>query len=722
MTVAIPFSAQPDQVLEAFRRIQEEARKTNRELRNLGDIDFPGLEDARQKLADLQPGFEQLFSKIMRSEAAGALRSGNNNGVYDKDIVSWLGNVSKQFPDQKDLVRHLKAVIEQAGRVSQYIPGTSPIAPHNPSSPLPNPSSPLAPPSMPLPLVSPLPGGRVFPNFPFHPMNMGGGLPNFPMWGGTLGGGGLPNFPYHPMNLGGGGGMIAPPLPHIPGEATPGGGFGMGGMLPMMRGMLPLLGIGASIGFAGKKIGDATDEAVEMSALRRSVNGTAVEFEDFRSIIRKAGDGMALATNEVLEMARAYAQASGAVGADEVASGAGAGMRLARERGLDPSIGVGMMGRATWLGLGKNEDASFRKLAEIMAGSGLGRRQSEAAEALLRFVDRSNLHQVDGGNAEGFKEKYLALVTSGHTGMRANAENILGGFDSAVRQGGLAGDAGKNLMWNVFAKHGITSPFQMEAYQEKGFTSLLPDGTMIGSALADEIKNRGGDKWAMNSRLKGFFGGSTEVTGKALEAMERFKFDPAKVNAEIKKIEAEHMKSDPGYQAAQSKAELERALTEALQGLVEPISDLKTAITDLTNGVNWIKDRWPTWGSNAGKQEGELSASAGFVNSMLGIDPSRYKGTPEFAKVQSMKNRMQGFDMQVDRFAVQYGVQYKCAPSSNPKVQNFDVTAGKEGNIAQFAQAIDQFSKAIGLGFNVRVQLDKHGNAIVPKPSNSPGR
>lgn len=632
MSVSIPFSAQPDQVLEAFRRIQEEARKTGRELKNLGDVNFPGLEDAKRILEETNLGMTQMLSPAVRSRAAETLRAGVKAGLYQPDIVSVLSNAQRQIPDPRAMNNHLQALLQQSGNIAA----------------------------------------------------MGGG-----------GDGGVPSG---------------------------GGGFGMAGMLPMARAMLPILGVGASIGFAGKKIGDATDEAVEMSALRRSVNSTAVEFEDFRDIIRKAGDGMALNTREVLEMARAYAQASGAVGADAVASGAGAGMRLARERGLDPSIGVGMMGRATWLGLGKNEDASFRKLAEIMAGSGLGRKQSEAAEALLRFVDRSNLHQVDGGNAEGFKEKYLALVTSGHTGMRANAENILGGFDSAVRQGGLAGDAGKNLMWNVFAKHGITSPFQMEAYQEKGFTGLLPDGTMIGSALADEIKSRGGDKWAMNSRLKGFFGGSTEVTGKALEAMARYKSDPAKVDAEIKKIEAEHMKSDPGYQAAQSKAELERALTDALDGLVEPITDLKTAITDLTKGITWIAERWPFGKGNEGRQPGELSSSAESLNKLLGIDPSRYKGAPEFAKARAMGGGKAdpGRDMQIDRFAVQYGVQYRRTPSSNPKVENYEITAGKEGNIAQFAQAIDQFSKAIGMGFNVRVQLDKHGNAIVPKPSNTP--
>lgn len=473
MTVSVPFSAQPNQVLDAFRRIQEEARKTGRELKNLGDVNFPGLEDAKRTLESVNVGLQQMMSPAVRTRAAESLRAGVKAGMYSPDIVSVLSNTQRQFPDQHALQNHLNALVQQSSNIAAMDSVTHPVS-------------------------------------------------------GASGSGGM-----------------------------------FGGVLPMMKGMLPFMGVGAGLAFAGKKIGDATEEAIEMSALRRSVGATNIEFEEFRDHIRKAGEGMALNSREQTGMARAYAQMSGAVGADAVGHGANLGMRMARERGMDPSIGVGMMGRATWLGLGKNEDASFKKLAEIMAGSGLGRRQADAADAMLRFAERSNQFQVDGGNTAGFREKYLALVTSGHAGLLGNAESIIGGFDSAVRQGGMAGDAGKNLMWNVFAQHGVNNPFQMQRYQQMGFTGLLPDGSMIGDVLSKHIKGMGGDKDMQSSRLSGFFGGSMDVTSKALEAMAKYQSDPAKMAAEIKRIEDEHRKSDPGYRAAETAADLERELTKA---------------------------------------------------------------------------------------------------------------------------------------------------------------
>ena len=119
--VSIGINAQPDQAIEAFRKITEEAKRLGVEVKNISSMDmFPGLEDAKRLLREINTGFEQMFSRAISGQAAGELRTGAKNGIYGKDVVSWMGGVQNQFPDQKELVRHLKDVISQASRISAF--------------------------------------------------------------------------------------------------------------------------------------------------------------------------------------------------------------------------------------------------------------------------------------------------------------------------------------------------------------------------------------------------------------------------------------------------------------------------------------------------------------------------------------------------------------------------------------------------------------------------
>jgi hypothetical protein len=74
--VSIGFSDQPNQVLDAYRKIEEAAKRANKELRSMADVDFPGLEDARDELEAINRGSTQMFSKLVRGPQAEALRSG----------------------------------------------------------------------------------------------------------------------------------------------------------------------------------------------------------------------------------------------------------------------------------------------------------------------------------------------------------------------------------------------------------------------------------------------------------------------------------------------------------------------------------------------------------------------------------------------------------------------------------------------------------------------
>ncbi len=778
MSVSIPFSAQPDQVLEAFRRIQEEARKTGQQLKGLGDVNFPGLESARQKLADLQPGFEQLFSKTMRGEAAGALRSGNNNGVYDKDIVSWLGNVSKQFPDQKELVRHLKAVIEQAGRVSQYMPGTSPISPHNPSSPLPPTFSPIPNPS------STIPGSGLRSWWRWdglqppigHPGAHPWGLPKFPMWGGTLGGGGLPNFPYHPMNLGGGGGMIAPPLPHIPpGGGTPGGagwygGPGMGGAIGgfvsgniggVAGGVLGgLMGgpLGAMIGGAiggklqgavGKYADQSMQESFGMTDFRRSVYGINEDFVSFRKNIRAAGDGLGVTYNETLALSKSFAQLSGATGSSDVAGGARASILMSRQFGLDPSQGASMMGRASFLGLGGGDISRQAKmLAEAMAGSNLGARQADAADAMLRFAEKSASIVGDGGDVQGYTGRLLALFNSGNNGIKANAANILGGYDDSVRSGGRAGDAGKNFIYRTMMQNGTTDPFDVEMALEGGFTGKMANGQMIGPALLRNIKKQYGGMGtnAMASATKGLFGGSASIAKEIIDLL--IKNPNMSDEAAGKKVESLMAslgdKNDQGNQLRIATANLNNAAQQLMGDNMLPIMvKMNEVLTDLTRAIDAMTGRKSTlgnqslvkelneknamrmqssdafkkWGIGGGGGYGKQSGLGAKVGDIHAEPDSSAPGSHYTDAMRSPYGKRM-LDSQaiaeIGLIAKKSGVKHMIDPANNGQI---NVAGGNQASIERFIKAIDKFADLTGFNINVHVGGDKKGAAVVKRPA-----
>lgn len=486
--VAIDVSAKPNEILDSFRRIQEEARKTGRELKNLGDVNFPGLEHAKRQLEDIQHGFEQMFAKGVRGSAAESLRAGNISGMYGKDIVSWLSNAQRQFPNDKDLNKHMSAVLSQASRISTFGNGNA----------------------------------------------------------------------------------------HIPQNSTPAapsGGMGLASMLPMAKGVLGLLGVGTGLAFAAKKVGDAEDEAVGLSDLRRNVSGLDQDFNQFRDNIRKAGEGLGLTYIESVRLAKEYARIAGTAGGDATGAGMREGVHLARMFGLDAGQGNGMMGRASWLGMGANPKESAKILAEAMAGSNLGGRQADAAEAMLRFGERSLQFLSDSGNTEGFKAKYLALINSDQKGIRNNAENILGGFDAAVRQGGHAGDAGKNFIYNTLAQHGISNPFDVQYALEGGFTGNLGNGKMIGPELIGAIRSRyGSGNKMMLSAMSGLFGGSMHHAEGALKAFDTYKDDPAKLAAKIGEIEADLKKSDLGAQARLAAADVSNTLTSLIGDRLLPVA------------------------------------------------------------------------------------------------------------------------------------------------------
>jgi len=539
--VSIGINAQPNQAVNALKQIMDEARRLGVEVKKMSDLDMlPGLDAAKQHVRDINAGMQQMYSTAVRGNAASALRSGRQAGLYS-DAISWHQNVGRQFPDQQAQQRHIDAVLSQALNISSMGGGG---------------------------------GGGGFGGIP------PGGMKGYagPGMGAAIGG----------LMQGNIGGVI---------------GGAAGGALGMMSAN-PIVGlIGSAIGSAvGSKLdgaiskyaNESMQESFGMSDLRRNVFGVNESFSDFRTHIREAGKGLGVTHTETLALAQTFSRLSGVSGSGAVSSGTRAGIELSRKFGLDPSQGASMMGRMAFLGLGGGDPKKqAQMLAEAMAGSNLGARQSDAAEAMIRFAERSASMVGDGGNVAGYTGRLLALFNSSDKGIRANAAGILGGYDESVRAGGRAGDAGKNFIYNVMSRNGTADPFDIEMALEGGFAGKMGNGKMIGPELIKQLKSQYGGMGnnAMASATKGLFGGSATVAAKVIDLLEN---NPSMGNAEAaKKVDAlmaDLKKSDPGNDLRVASANLNNAAQELIGDNMLPImTQMKTVLGDLTAAINsWI--------------------------------------------------------------------------------------------------------------------------------------
>lgn len=367
-------------------------------------------------------------------------------------------------------------------------------------------------------------------------------------------------------------------------------------MMPMARALklgLGVLGVGTGMGAISRQIGAAEEESVGMTDLRRNVWGLNEAFAEFRDTVRKTGEGLGVTFNEALRYARTYASLSGAMSSAATYGGTREGLRMARLFGMDPSQGVGMLGRASWLGVGgASPKEQARLLADAMASSNLGGRQADAAEAMLRFAERNAGVLGDAGNVAGFRSLYTALVNSGHAGIRANAAGILGGYDEAVRAGGHAGDAGKNFIYNAMARHGVRDIFDIQYALEGGFTGTLANGHMIGPELIKALRQRySSNNKMLLSAMSNLLGGSMHHAQGALEAFDTYREDPAALKAAIAKLEADLKQGDTGTQVRQASADLQNVLQDLLGTRLLPIASAsKDFLATIAGGVNSALD------------------------------------------------------------------------------------------------------------------------------------
>lgn len=295
------------------------------------------------------------------------------------------------------------------------------------------------------------------------------------------------------------------------GGAALGGGGGMslvgsklGEMLKYVPGAGPMLGafgsaIGGKIGgMADNSYSPAKQEAILYSDLRKSLGSTKFDFEQLRSSVRSATDGIGVAHNEAAQLATQFAKTSNASGdTADLAKSLSTSTGFSRGYGINPSSGAGFFANMRLSGVTSN-DASNRRLAvligESVARSGTSAKMDEVLGALSSFASGASRTLLKG-NVEGYLSSLTSLTGSNIAGLKGSpntAAALLDQANSAYMSGGAMGEASKSFMLQAFVNSGsgmdaIDAKMMQEAGMFSPMSSVFGNGSpMYQRALKDK--------------------------------------------------------------------------------------------------------------------------------------------------------------------------------------------------------------------------------------------
>jgi hypothetical protein len=271
-----------------------------------------------------------------------------------------------------------------------------------------------------------------------------------------------------------------------------------GSLLPGPWGMVTGAVGGMLGGAADRYITPAREEAKMYSELRRMLGSTTADFEQLRNSVRHAVDGLGIADNEAVNLARQFAKTADTVSGDDVARGVNTGSGFARGYGIAPEMATQFLASMRLFGVANN-DKDNRRLAMLIGESvsrgGTSAKMDEVLGAISGFAAHSAQQMLLAPNL-GQMTSYLASLTgSGYAGLKSNvggAAQLLNIAEAGVQSGGTMGEASQ-LHW-LMARQGAfkgMSALDNSLMQSAGLTGDLGAAFAPGSAAYDRAKSTG---------------------------------------------------------------------------------------------------------------------------------------------------------------------------------------------------------------------------------------
>jgi hypothetical protein len=221
----------------------------------------------------------------------------------------------------------------------------------------------------------------------------------------------------------------------------------------------------------GEKVGQAQDEAIGYSDLRRALGGNVEAMETLQGSVNKSVLNLGVLTSDALALAKNYSTSSQVYGkaSGEVGQAVGIGVGLSRGMGIDPASGVSFLGGMRHFGASDGTDKDNRRLA-LLIGDAVGKTRAfskadDVLQAISYYVETSTRQTFNRANTEGYAGFLGALGSLKLPGLdAAGSANIMGKVAAGWNGGG---EAGQNLRLGWLQKHGVTA-LEMGAIDDAG--------------------------------------------------------------------------------------------------------------------------------------------------------------------------------------------------------------------------------------------------------------
>jgi hypothetical protein len=291
-------------------------------------------------------------------------------------------------------------------------------------------------------------------------------------------------------------------------------GAAAGGLLGGLGGLAAGAGVALLVGGvveAGKALSKGIDMAkqrdIQADTLKREMGDLGVSFEELKVISDKASTSIGMNAVEFSQLEQQQQSAAhGAyrsprsLGEDTMLSGG-----FARSYGLDPSLAASFFGGMKNVDPRQNNKELALLIAEAIQRVGGRALASDVMQAALGFGSATARNSLSGMNMGDYLGAYTSMLAGHSAGVTSDeVSGVLSQANSAMMQGGQAGEGGRNFMLQALNRHGpMLNPVEAAALEAGGLfgtrNEIFGDGTPLGKYMlangqADELKRqRGGN-------------------------------------------------------------------------------------------------------------------------------------------------------------------------------------------------------------------------------------
>jgi len=274
----------------------------------------------------------------------------------------------------------------------------------------------------------------------------------------------------------------------------------MGGMA---KGAGIAMAISAVVGIAaeaGKLLSEGMDMAkarnLDLDNIKRQMGDLGVSFDDLREISDRASAGLGMNAAEFAKLEQTQMTASH--GAYRSAGELGEATQLsggfARSYGMDPSQSAGFFGgMANLRDPRQNNKELAVMIAEAIQRVGGHAMPGDVMQAVLANATQTSRNSLSSANSDAFAGAYTGMLINGGPGMNSDtAGAILGQANSAMMQGGMAGEAGQNFMLQALNATGpMMNPVEARALEAGGLFASRGTAFGEGTPLAQYMESDG---------------------------------------------------------------------------------------------------------------------------------------------------------------------------------------------------------------------------------------